>query len=104
MYRPADLVFAVVMLSLLAQLALTSLLAHHGGAHELFSNPYMPTLVPLWWKKSDAGGPGDRSQEVCISKQRTRQLPAYRAVPAAFDGFYSPARWLLVAGNTLTEW
>jgi hypothetical protein len=45
MYRPADLVFAVVMLSLLA---LTSLMAHHGGVHELFSNPYMPTLVPLW--------------------------------------------------------
>ena len=46
MYRPADLVFAVVMLSLFA---LTSLMAaHHGGVSALFSNPYMPILVPLW--------------------------------------------------------
>jgi hypothetical protein len=44
MYRPADLVFAVVMLSLLA----LTLMAHHGGVKELFSNPYMPLLAPVW--------------------------------------------------------
>jgi hypothetical protein len=45
MYRQVNIVFAVVMLSLLA---LTSLMAHHGGVNELFSNPTMPILVPLW--------------------------------------------------------
>jgi hypothetical protein len=45
MYRPVNIVFAVVMLSLLA---LTSLMAHHGAVNELFSNPYMPLFVPLW--------------------------------------------------------
>jgi hypothetical protein len=44
MYRPANLVFAVMMLSLFA---LTSLLAHQDGVSQLFSNPYMPLLVPV---------------------------------------------------------
>ena len=36
MYRPANLVFAVMILSLFA---LTSLLAHQDGVSQLFSNP-----------------------------------------------------------------
>jgi hypothetical protein len=45
MYRTANALFAVVMLSLFA---LTSLMAHHNSGSALFSNPYMPLLVPLW--------------------------------------------------------